>query len=411
MIKKVQTKKLKPGMFVSDFDCGWIENPFFSSTLKITKEAEVEKIVDAGIHTVYIDTDQGDDMKDSIAEEEAEKKIEEDFMKIDMSEPLVRKSVAVKEEAHKAKKIQKEAMKIVNSFMEDSKVGKPVDVEKVDEVVEDMVDSIFRNKDALEILGKVRDADKYTFQHSVNVCVLMVSFAKSIGLKRAVINDIGKGALLHDIGKMHVPGAVLNKPGKLTDAEFDIMRSHVVHSARILKDTPGIPQIALAVASQHHERFDGTGYPNKLKGDQISPYGQMASIVDVYDALTANRVYHKGMVSADGLKKLFEWSKFHFNADYVQKFIRSIGIYPTGSLVKLKSGRLAVILEQGESDLTKPVIKIIYDSKKERFVEALTVRMDYPPAKFGDDAIAGPEPADKLGIDPYQYLDIDLHGR
>ena len=214
-------------------------------------------------------------------------------------------------------------------------------MEKVEPLVEKMVDSIFRHQDALIPLARLKTHDEYTFQHSVSVCALMVAFARGLKLSREVIKEIAIGALLHDVGKAKVPDDILNKPGKLTDGEFDKMKSHVVQSKIILHNTPGISEIALDVAAQHHERFDGTGYPNKLKGQEISFYGQMGAIVDVYDAITSNRVYHKGMAPTDALKKLLEWSKFHFNPELVQSFIRTIGIYPSGSLVRLESGRMS----------------------------------------------------------------------
>jgi HD-GYP domain-containing protein (c-di-GMP phosphodiesterase class II) len=207
------------------------------------------------------------------------------------------------------------------------------------------------------------------------------------------------GALLHDVGKCRVPDSILNKPAKLTDAEFDKMKNHVVQSKIILLHTPGISQIALDVAAEHHERFDGTGYPNKYKGDQISLYGQMGAVVDVYDAITSNRVYHKGMPATEALRRLLEWSQFHFNPELVQAFIRSIGIYPTGSLVRLESGRLGVVLEQNAEKLLLPRVKVFYHAEKRYYLPPEEVDLS-----LSQDRILGHENPEQWGIDMRTWM-------
>jgi putative nucleotidyltransferase with HDIG domain len=267
--------------------------------------------------------------------------------------------------------------------------------------VEKMVDSIFRQQDALIPLARLKTHDEYTFQHSVSVCALMVAFARGLKLSRDIIKEIAIGALLHDVGKAKVPDSILNKPAKLTDAEFTKMKSHVVQSIIILQNTPGISQIALDVAGQHHERFDGTGYPNKLKGDEISLYGQMGAIVDVYDAITSERVYHKGMPPTEALKKLLEWSKFHFNPEMVQTFIRTLGIYPSGSLVRLNSNRLGIVLEQHAEKMLQPRIKVFYHAEKHYYLPPEEIDLARPGCQ---DKIVSHESFEKWGIDPAKWL-------
>lgn len=226
----------------------------------------------------------------------------------------------------------------------------------------------------------------------------MTSFARALDLPREIIREIAIGALLHDVGKAKVSDDILNKPAKLTDAEFTKMKSHVVQSKLMLLGTPGISAIALDVAAQHHERFDGTGYPNKLKGDQISLYGQMGAIVDVYDAITSNRVYHKGMAPTEALRKLLEWSKFHFKLDMVQAFIRAIGIYPSGSLVRLESGRLAVVQEQHADKLMQPTVKVMFHTKGHYLTPEMV------DLRRSQDRIAAHESFEAWKIDPAQWL-------
>ncbi|HJV28797.1 MAG TPA: HD-GYP domain-containing protein, partial [Aromatoleum sp.] len=252
---------------------------------------------------------------------------------------------------------------------------------------------------ALLPLLHLKDHDDYTFMHSVSVCALLTSFARTLELPREVIKEISIGALLHDVGKAKVPDDILNKPAKLTEAEFDKMKSHVVQSKIILQHTPGISEIALDVAAQHHERYDGTGYPNKLKGSEISLYGQMGAIVDVYDAITSNRVYHKGMPPTQALRKLLEWSKYHFDPKLVHTFIRSVGIYPSGSLVRLESGKLAVVQGQNSEHLLQPTVLVMFDALKRCYVTPQLVDL----AK-SNDVIIEHEDFDKWGIDPARWI-------
>jgi putative nucleotidyltransferase with HDIG domain len=209
--------------------------------------------------------------------------------------------------------------------------------------------------------------DVYTFEHSVSFSVLMMAFAKSMGLSDKIICEVGIGGLLHDIGKTLTPDNILNKPGKLTDEEFVIMKEHVVHSRKILEKTKGLSKISMDIAAQHHEKFDGNGYPLGLKGDQISHYGQMSAIVDVYDALTADRCYHKGKEPSEVLKLLVKWSGAHFNSSLVRKFIQSVGIYPAGSLVMLSNNHLAKVIDINENML-KPIVEVFINAKTRSYI-------------------------------------------
>jgi putative nucleotidyltransferase with HDIG domain len=268
-------------------------------------------------------------------------------------------------------------------------------------VVERIGDSILRNGDALLALCRVKTKDDYTFQHSVSVGALLIAFCRELGMDADEVHQAGVGGMLHDLGKVRVPDAVLNKPGRLTDEEFAVMKGHVVESRRILEDTPNISDIALRVAAEHHERYDGSGYAAGLKGEAISRIGQMAAICDVYDAITSDRVYHKGMAPTEALRKIFEWSKFHFNPQLTQAFLRCIGIYPVGTLVKLESGRLAVVLAQHEGNLLQPLVRIVFHAKGDHYLKPEDLDLARPGCA---DRVLGYEAPEQWGIDPMRFM-------
>ena len=402
-IKKITTDRLRPGMYVHDLNCGWLDHPFARSKFLIKDPSTIKTIAGHGIREVYIDTRKGSDDVEATPREVVREELQQELDEV-LESAQHENATSLREELEAAAAISHEANSLITNIMQDVRLGKQVEVERVTPMVDQMVSSIFRNQDAMLSLQRVRNRDQYTFEHSVSVAVLMVTFAKELGLPRETIQDIGVGAMLHDIGKIKVPDEILNKPGKLTDDEFAVMRNHVVYSAEILADTPGVSHTAIAVAAQHHERWDGSGYPHGLAGDKISTYGQMAAVVDVYDAITADRCYHKGQEPTAVLRKLLEWSQHHFNPTLVQQFIRCVGIYPVGTLVQLESGRLAVVTEAGEKGPLYPTVRAIYDMGKKDFLSPLEINLSNPTAQSGDDRIVAFADPQQWGIDPRLFM-------
>jgi len=368
MIKKIATSQLQVGMFISNLDASCLEHNFINTQFPVSNEETVRKVHQTGIKSVYIDTVKGSDFQDAATAAEVSANLDKKTLKIADKNEHLDNQVSVQEEVERARGIYKEAHNVMQDLMEDIRLGKQVEVERVEPISEQLVESVFRNKDALISLSRIKDKDHYTFMHSVSVAGLMITFSRAMGFDMNLIKEISIGGMLHDVGKMMTPNNVLNKPGKLDDGEFKIMKSHVVYSKELLEGKPGITQAALDVAALHHERIDGSGYPLGLKGDEISQVGQMSTIVDVYDALTSVRVYKSAWEPNLALKKLLEWSDHHFNPTLVQQFIRCLGIYPIGTLVELDSGNIAIVIEQGEKDLLSPSVKIIYNNKKKGLV-------------------------------------------
>jgi HD-GYP domain-containing protein (c-di-GMP phosphodiesterase class II) len=392
MIKRIPVRALEVGMYISDMNVDWIPHSNMQKKGRIPNETVIRKIVALGVQDLYIDTFKGKDTQDGLTQAEVDTISEQKLEKAGALPPLIKPRLALNDEMASATQLHSEAITLVNGVMGDVKVGKSLELNAIDQLADGMLDSIFRNHNALACLGCIRDKDSYLMEHSVNLSVLMSIFGKSIQLDRDIMHQIIVGALLHDIGKILVPDEILHKPGKLTDEEFVQMKMHAEHSYTILNATDGVGKLAVLVAAQHHEKMDGSGYPKGLKGEDISPFGRMAAIVDVYDAITSDRCYHKGMPPTMAVKKLLEWSDHHLDRSLVTHFIRCVGIFPVGSLVLLESGRLAVVLEANEQDQRLPVVRVMYHTKFRTYLK--TERLDLSLPKVQDRIVKAVEPRD-----------------
>ncbi|HEY0847327.1 MAG TPA: HD-GYP domain-containing protein [Noviherbaspirillum sp.] len=407
MIKKIDVHQLRVGMFVHDLICHWMDHPFVRNRFLLSSEEEIRKIVEAGIHEVYIDPGKGLDVRDAPTAEQVRYTLEQEIVDIASRQPAAPARVSLAEELARAKQIKNQAHQLVRNVMHDARLGKAIELDQVEPVVESITASILRNPGALTGLLRIKNKDDYTFLHSVSVCTLLVAFCRSAGMEATTIRQAGLGGLLHDTGKALVPDAVLNKPGRLSDEEFDIIRKHPQDGHDILLKSPDIGEIPLDITLRHHERMDGSGYPGKLTGEKISTLAQMAAIVDVYDAITADRCYHKGMPAAEALRRIYEWSKFHFNPLQVQSFMRCVGIYPVGTLVRLESGRLGVVTEPHETNLLAPKVKVFFSIKSNTYIQPQEIDLSRPLGLGGGDRIVSHESPEKWRVDPMLFFNPD----
>jgi HD-GYP domain-containing protein (c-di-GMP phosphodiesterase class II) len=378
MIKKIPIEKLRPGMFVHDLNCDWIVHHQHQKQGRIPDQATVEQIKSRGITELYIDPSKGLDVADATTIVEADAQNQALLEKAGDQKPDSGAKTSVQEELLRAKNLHNQAISLVKTVLHDVKLDRPIDVEVFNNLADGMVDSVLRNHNALACLGRIREKDNYLLEHSINLAVLMGIFAKSMKIDRSIMHQVVIGVMLHDIGKVMVPDTVLHKPGKLTDDEFKQMKQHVVFSRELLKKTPGIAELTVKVAAQHHERIDGSGYPEGLHDCDICREGKMCAIADVYDAITADRVYHKALPPTQALKKLLEWGGTHLDQELVHRFIRAVGIYPVGSLVKLKSQRLALVMEPAEAQQRQPLVKVIYNAKSRHYLPVEMLDLSRP---------------------------------
>jgi len=281
-------------------------------------------------------------------------------------------------EYQRAAAICKAATGAVRQMFSEVRMGRAIDQEVARQVAEEITDSVLRNGGALISLARLKTADDYTYMHSVAVCALMVALARQLGLSETETRAAGFAGLMHDLGKADVPLEVLNKPGRLSEDEFAQVRLHPEHGHRRLLAAGVDDPIALDVCLHHHERIDGKGYPKQLVGEAISRMARMGAVCDVYDAITSNRPYKSGWDPAESLAKMAQWTKGHLDAAIFQAFVRSLGIYPTGSLVRLSNGKLAVVVEQSGASLLKPIVKTVYSIRSQERVQPQRIDLSAP---------------------------------
>ncbi|MES2675390.1 MAG: HD-GYP domain-containing protein [Pseudomonadota bacterium] len=405
MLKRIAAKDLRLGMFIAELCGSWMEHPFSKTQFLLDDEKDRESICTSGIREVWIDTSRGSDEASHPTKSASDINQETENLLLRVANAQKVIQVSIQQELTLATKVCDRAKEAVMQIFTEARLGKTIEVSYAQTIVEEISTSVFRQPHALISLARLKNNNmEYTYMHSVAVCALMVALARHMDLDNNMVREAGLAGLLHDIGKIGISHKILNKPGKLTDSEFNTVKNHPEIGWKLLLDNPMISASVVDVVLHHHEKVDGNGYPHRLKGDAISLFAKMGAVCDVYDAITSNRPYKKGWPPAEAIRKMAEWSKNHFDEMVFQSFVKTVGIYPTGSLVRLESDRLGVVLEQNEHSLLTPNVKVFFSAKFKAPILQEIINLSL---MVGKDKIVGREAPEDWGFRNLDALWMD----
>jgi len=397
MLKKLKVNDVRLGMYLQEVCGSWMDHPFWKRSFKLTEDKDLNTLKNCGIDEIWIDTSKGLDVDAGVVallQKEEELKVESELKKIEHTPQKTEAPVSFQVELIAAKKLHTKTKEAVVSMFSDVRMGNALKLDDALSLVDEINQSIARNSSALVSLSRLKNADDYTYLHSVAVCVLMMALGRQLGLEGKVLKQVGIAGLMHDFGKVFIPNGVLNKPGKLTEEEFNIVKMHPLKGWQFLKNSNEVNDLTLDVCRHHHERVDGKGYPDKLSGEALTLFARMGAICDVYDAITSNRCYKKGWEPSESIRKMAEWKDGHFDEAIFHAFVKTVGIYPTGTLLKLKSGRLGVVIDQSQNILTKPLVKVFFSTRSNAPILQETIDLSKSP-----DSIANLENPLQWGFD------------
>ncbi len=362
MLRKIRVDQLRLGMQLHELCGSWLDHPFWKKRFVLRDESDLRKLRTSGVVECWIDTDKGFDLE--APRPPAPAPVPSSGHPPHHETPTLPAQVSVAEEAARAAALCSRSKKAIESLFTDARLGKVISTDQCLVLVDDIATSMHRNPGALISLARLKTHDNYSYMHSVAVCALMVALGRKLGMSESECREAGMAGMLHDIGKAMMPIEVLNKPGTLNNDEYAVIMTHPERGRELLAAAGDVGEIAIDVCFHHHERPDGRGYPEGLLGEALSLHARMGAICDVYDAITSNRPYKDGWDPAESVARMSDWSqKGQFDPAVFQAFVESIGIYPTGSLVRLHSGRLAIVAEQNPASALKPKVKVFFSTK------------------------------------------------
>jgi HD-GYP domain-containing protein (c-di-GMP phosphodiesterase class II) len=381
---RVDTVDLEVGMYVTRLDRPWTETPFLFQGFYIRSPDEIEELRRYCQH-VFIDTEQstggGSEAHATRTASKTSPTTERTITGVtSLRYPSPRPgtggaprnrtvsaaSIPVEQEMKAARRVHAEATEALQEILTALQNGEQLDMELAKQTVEPMVESVLRNPDAMIWLARMKQHDSYSYHHSVGCSVWGIAFARHLGLDRQALYEIGLGCMLFDVGKTRLPVDLLMKPQQLTPTEIHVIRNHVDYSVAILENSDGITPRIIDMVHSHHERFDGSGYPDKLKGNQIPTFAKIAGMVDCYDAITSIRPYAKQRSPYEAVREIYAWRNKLFQTEVVEQFMQVVGVFPTGSLVEFNSGAVGVVIAQNEARRLRPKVMVVLDERKKR---------------------------------------------
>jgi len=368
MERKVSTLNLKIGMYVANLDRPWLDTPFLLQGFEIKDNDDIEALR-THCEYVFIDIEQGDGADTYLDEktDDTKQSYVDDFIEGGKQKIVYEEGKNEFQEMPTAEVAMENAEVKIANIMDNLKAGDNLDIGTIRGAVEPVMDSMIRNSDATLWLAEMREKDAYTYSHSLDNCALGIAFGRHLGLYREDLRSLALGLLLMDVGKVKVPEAIITKETTLTKEEFAEMKNHVKYSVEILRNTHSISDSIVTIVQTHHERFDGSGYPNGLKAKQIPVFGRIASIIDCYTAMTRDSLYREAIAPHIALQSMYNWRNKYFQEELIEQFMQCIGVYPTGSLVEMTSGEVGMVLAQNKIERLKPKIMMLLNEHKEPF--------------------------------------------
>ncbi len=399
------------GMYIHELKGPWMEHPFWRTKFVLKDPADLQKLQLSTLKEVVIDISLGLDVRE-VQTEEAHAPSDKEMALLELEGPAglddvwspeppekpSQQATTLEAEREQAARVIASSRKAISSMFQDLRMGKAIEASAVMPIVDEISASVLRNTHALISLVRLKTVDDYTYMHSVAVCALMTALAKELKLSEDEVKQASLAGLMHDLGKAGIPLRILNKPGALTDNEFDVIRGHPKLGYDMLLQSNVTDPVTLDVCLHHHEKVDGSGYPDRLVGDQISVFAKMGAICDVYDAVTSTRAYKPAWEPGIALKRMASWTG-HFDPVIFKAFVKSLGIYPIGTVVILKSGRLAVVTKQSPDSLLRPVVKAFFSTKSKMHIPVIELDLSK-----GMDEIIGNESPATWGVGNIDHL-------
>lgn len=359
MKQKIPVADLQFGMYVWELDRPWTETPFMFQGFVLKSAQQMEALKKYCKH-VFIDTEKADNAMPRRQLPAGPGPLASDLP--GTGKVVHGESASVQEEMPQARAALTEAQSAMGGLFEAIRVGGMLEAGEARTAVGNMTASMMRNPDALTLFAAMRERGGYQFERAMDVSVYMIAFARYLGMEEELVERAGLVGLLQDIGMLQLPSEMLQKPGRLEPAEYAIVQGHVARTTTVLAGAIGLPADVAKLAALHHERFDGTGYPQGLRGSAISVIGAMAGIVDTFDALTVKRPYGEPLSPSNALNLLFRMRSKSFHPVLVEQFIRCIGYFPVGSVVELNSGEIGVVVSQNAEQRLQPRVMVVRDA-------------------------------------------------
>ena len=381
MRRTVKTGELAIGMYVAELDKPWEQSSFLFQGFEIETDEDLAKLRTECQFVVIEETEAS---KAAVAKAAAARPTAPAAAVTTITSRSGPEPTGLKKEMKEVIQAQSVARTNITRVMEDVRMGKSLDTKDTKAAVTQMVSAITVNPNSMLWLANLRQKHERTAGHCLNTSILCIAFGKHIGLSDVDLNLLGQGAMLHDIGKVRIPPAILDKPGSFTEEERQLVRRHPVDGEAVLKLTRQLPDKVMEIVRSHHERLDGKGYPDGLAGDAVPLGARIVGIVDTYDSLTSDSPYRPASTAADALRVLRSEGADAYGKDLIQEFIRCLGIYPIGSLVECNNGALAVVVSSTLASRLKPVIMVVRDERGKETKPRMLLSL----ATMGDDLVS-----------------------